>query len=171
MVDAKTLTKAQARDEVLVLLDRARDIIPSERPADLPGEVNSEGVDIPGWHKFEHDLWRYGSDVWDLLIAHPTLRNDDALIEQIVGVVTNRAAMRGRQSFILACGSVKHANYAPQFAAQLDDRGVDGQTLSTLIKMRAGDYAAQVRPFLDSRTKFIRKLAKTYLAKYDLSLP
>ncbi|WP_407359669.1 hypothetical protein [Microbacterium sp. LBN7] len=167
MVDGKTLTRAQAREAILALLDEARELVPSERPAELPGAVNGEGVYIPGWHSFEHVVWRHGSDIWGLLTEHPALRDDDDLCEQIIAIVTNPAALRGRQSFILACGSVKFAAYAPQIASQLGDPDVEGQALSTLIKMRAGAYAAQVRPLLDSPSGFIHKFAKRYLARYE----
>ncbi|MFJ4222758.1 hypothetical protein [Microbacterium sp. NPDC089695] len=166
MVDARTLTREQARDAAQDHLDGARTLIPNEIPDELPGFVNSEGVYIPGYHDFEHTLWRVGADIWEILIAHPSLRKDDVLCAQIVAVATNRAAMRGRRSFILACGSVKHARYAPQLVAHLDDNAVDGQVLDTLLKMRVGEYTTEVRPLLDSPTAFIRRLAKRYVERY-----
>lgn len=166
-VDGRTLTKAEAREAALVALEKAWALIPAERPDDLPGKTNSEGVYIPDHHHFETTVWAYGSDIWALLTAHPSLRGDDDLFAQLLAVVNDRAAMRGRRSFILLFGSVKLAKYAPQIAAYVDDPDVYGHVVGTLYKMRSPDYVDQIRPHADSPSAWIRKEAKRYLAKYD----
>ncbi|GAA2911536.1 hypothetical protein JOD62_001847 [Microbacterium keratanolyticum] len=56
-VDGRTLTKAEAREAALNALDKAWALIPAERPDDLPGKTNSEGVYIPDHHHFETTVW------------------------------------------------------------------------------------------------------------------
>ncbi|MFC9984602.1 hypothetical protein ACFU0W_14195 [Microbacterium keratanolyticum] len=159
--------EAEAREAALAALEKAWALIPAERPDDLPGKTNSEGVYIPDHHHFETTVWAYGADIWALLTAHPSLRGDDDLFAQLLAVVNDRAAMRGRRSFSLLFGSVKLAKYAPQIAAYVDDPDVYGHVVGTLYKMRMPDYVDQIRPHANSPSAWIRKEAKRYLAKYD----
>lgn len=158
------LTKAEAREAVLKALEQASMTIPGTRPDDLAATAFK---DVPDWHGFEHALWALGESVRQLIVAHPSLRRDNGIFERIIPIATSRAAIRGRQSFVLLFGSVQLVCYAPQIASQLDDWAVEGHVIATLNRMRAPEYSDVVRPFTESNTTWIRREARRYLSRYD----
>ena len=50
--------------------------------------------------------------------------------------------------------------------SHLKDPGVVGHVISTLLKMKAPDFAKEVQPFLEHRITWIRNKAKKYCKRY-----
>ena len=151
------------RNDVLALIKNASSIIPAEAIEDLPPK---EFKDVPQWHKFEYEIWDLGEKVKQLLVRDPLLRKDQDIEKGILDVAMNSKAKRGRQSFVLLLGSVKHAHLAKNIVTTLFDENVNGHVIDALLKMRAGNYVEKVKPFTSSDVTWIRNKAKKYCERY-----
>ena len=151
------------RNDVLNLIKNASSIIPNETIEDLP---TKEFEDVPQWHKFEYEIWDLGEKIRQMLVRDPLLRKDQDIEKGILEVAMNPNAKRGRQSFVLLLGSVKHAHLANNIVADLVDKNVNGHVIDTLLKMRVGNYVEKVKPFTSSDITWIRNKAKKYCERY-----
>jgi hypothetical protein len=137
-------------------------VVPDVRPVDLP--PTQDIPDVPAWHGFEHKLWALGEQVRQFINKKPSLLNDRDLYSQLFRIVKNRAAKRGRQSWILLFAYKPCEPWALELASLLPDPDIDGHIISALYKMKAFGFSARVQPFLDSGTTWNRKVAIRYIA-------
>ncbi len=135
--------------------------IPDARPNDLPPTKPNPGV--PDWHGFEHELWRLGEEVRQLINQKTSLRGDRELYSSFLEIARNRACMRGRQSWILLFAYKPCGEWAEDVAALLPDSDIDGHVISALYKMKSSGFSEQVAPFQESKTTWIRKEAMRYV--------
>ena len=158
------MTKNEAKEAVLILLDRAEKLIPATSEKDLPPMDIAPGV--PQWHDYEHKIWQIGEEIRQILNTHKTLRKDKELLARFLSVALNRNAKRGRQSFIMLLWYKHCAEYAGLLAAQLEDRSVKGHIIEGLNKMKAGQFTSLVEPFTQDKTTWIRNQAKKYIREF-----
>lgn len=156
----------ELKDEVVQHVARATSCIPSVRPADLP--PTRLIPEVSAWHGFEHELWRLGEEVRHVITRKTTLRRDQDLYSRFLEIAQNRAAMRGRQSWVLLFAYKPCRAWAPDIAALLPDSDIEGHVISALYKMRAPGFSEQVLPFRESRIAWISTEAKRYL-EFDQS--
>jgi hypothetical protein len=149
--------------EIISLCDRAEALAPQELPPTL--SAKSDLLGAPEWYQFERDSWPIGEKIRQALAATPSLKKNEAIQERIIRVVENRNLRRGRQSFVMALAYAAAANISGRLVPFLSDPDIDGQVVNTLLKMRAMDFSAQVRPLLQSDKSWIRKEAKRYLER------
>jgi len=139
-------------------------LAPATYPPDLPS--TPELREAPAWYKFEHAAWPIGEAIRQSFKQTPRLKRNAALLSAIVGVIECRNLRRGRQSFVMALAFKAAAPVAGRLVPFLADPDIDGQVVDTLLKMRAGGYAQQVRPLMNANHAWIRSLARQYLARY-----
>ena len=156
------------RDKVENLLAQAWTLVPKSPPAALP--PMADFPDVPQWHRFEHSLWALGEKIRQAMNTQPRLRTDKPIYTEILGIVRNRNALRGRQSFVLLFAYKPCATWAGELASLLPDSDIDGQVIYTLYKMKAPGHSACVAPYLSSKITWIRNEAKRYMA-FDNSPP
>ena len=152
------------RARIKTLVADAEAAIPSTLMPDLPPGQYTQGA--PEWHSFEHTIWAIGEDIRQLLQKKKSLRNDDDLQSAFVAISMNRHAKRGRQSFIMLLGYKSCQQHSHSIASQLDDPGVAGHVISTLLKMQAPDFVQEIRRFLDHDIAWIRNKAKEYCGRF-----
>lgn len=153
----------ETRDQILALLTKAEEAIPSTLQPDLPPGENPSGS--PEWHSFEHLIWALGEDIRQLFIKNRSLRKDVELQCAILRIATNSKAKRGRQSFITLFGYTIFAKFANQIAGQLSDLHVCGHAIDTLLNMRSSKFVNEVEPFTRNKTTWVRNKAKRYIDK------
>lgn len=152
------------RQEILRLISEAEALVPARLEPDLPPGKSTAGE--PDWHPFEHEVWQIGERIRQLLNACKVLRCDHRLHEAIVRMCQNRAAKRGRQSFILLLGYSCCDYLAYAISSELGDSGVQGHVVHTLLKMRVAGFFTRVEPLTRSRFAWIRNKANTYCERY-----
>ena len=148
----------------LELIAQAEAAIPSELLPDLPPGLYTSGA--PELYPWEHQIWRHGEAVRQILSQKKSLRKDSELQDAFVRVACNRNAKRGRQSFVMLLGYTCCVRRAPEIVGQLGDPCVAGHVIDTLLKMRCPDYVAEVQPFTSDTIAWIRNKAKTYVERY-----
>jgi len=155
---------ADARATIVELIMTAQAAIPSRLKPDLPpGKFTG---DAPGWYDFEHRIWETGENIRQLLLKKKRLRNDDELQAAFLSISTNRKAKRGRQSFVMLLGYKCCQEHASAIASQLDDSCVTGHVIGTLLKMHAGGFVDQIRPFTKHEIAWIRNKARAYCGRF-----
>lgn len=148
------------RARILALLEQARSAVPSST---LVRPSSTTRSDPPKWHDFEFTVWELGEKIRQALTECTSLRKDVDLQRAFLELAVDRRADRGRQAFIMLLGFKSCADHAPRLVGELDDLDVAGHVVSTLYKMKASGFTAQVRPFANDKRAWIRKEAKRYL--------
>jgi hypothetical protein len=151
--------------DIVDACDRALRLAPTTYPPTLP--ASSDLLGAPDWYPFERDAWPIGEDIRQAFIRDPKLKKNDIVMSRLVDVATCRNLRRGRQSFIMALGFVGAREHAARLAESLNDDDVAGQVLDTLLKMKAPGFSARVRPLLQARHAWIRRLAQRYVERYS----
>lgn len=140
------------------LLENAEKIIPNE-------DVQ---IEISIWHTFEHELWKIGEVIRQLIHEE----KKDLNVEQsdrICNICLNSKAKRGRQSFVMLLSKKRYFKYSDQLVSLLKDVDVSGHVLDALYKMKVLQYQEEVKPLLRSKYTWINKLAKRYIEKSQLN--
>jgi hypothetical protein len=150
-------------DEVVRACGEAMGLAPAAPPIDLPPDPIAPGV--PAWHRFEHDAWGIGETVRRSLAQKPALRRHAAVQNAILQAVNTPHLRRGRQAFVMALGFSAAAAHAPALIPLLSDPDLDGHALDALLKMRVYTYDQEVRPLLDAKQAWVRKLARRYVVR------
>jgi hypothetical protein len=153
-----------SEEEILAACEEAIRLAPAEFPPTLP--PSKELSCAPEWYSFEHAAWPIGETIRRAFVEYPRLKKNEAVLAKVAAVATYRNLRRGRQSFVMALGSVAARRYADTVAPFLSDPDVDGQVLDTLIKMKASGFAREVAPLANSDKPWIRRLAKRYVDRY-----
>jgi hypothetical protein len=154
----------ETRNKIIELVAIAEAAIPSELLPDLP--PSQQIKEVPEWHAFEHQIWKRGEDIRQLLAEKKSLRKDPELQRTFLRIACNEKAKRGRQSFIMLLGYAVCAQFAPDISRQLSDPHVAGHAIDTLSKMHCADYVEAIKPYASDKTAWIRNKAKQYVEKY-----
>ncbi len=158
------MDRTQSRQKIAELLQDSKKLIPDTL---VPNLDPIQGFpDVPDWHQFEHDIWRNGEIIRQMLKVHRSLYKDKLLMEDIVSICLNRNAKRGRQSFIMLLWNKFGLPFADKLVEHLDDKSVDGHIVEGLNKMKAPGYSSKIQPFCLHKTTWIRKQAQKYIEKY-----
>ncbi|WP_181874015.1 hypothetical protein [Tsukamurella tyrosinosolvens] len=160
--------RAAQRDTLLALVAQARSLTPPDRPADLP---MNQFPNVPDWHTHEHSIWALGEDARRALATSPSLRGDLEIYGRIAQLTANRAAGRGRQSWVMLFGYVACAPFAPAIAELLDDADVAGHAIQALTVTRVPDHVDRVRPLLNDGAAWIRRAARRYVDQHESAVP
>jgi hypothetical protein len=86
------MDKDQAKLKVLELLRDTEELIPKNQVQNL-GPLDGF-PDIPQWHSFEHEIWKNGESIRQLLKEHKTLLQDKNFVEKILSICLNRNAQK-----------------------------------------------------------------------------
>lgn len=159
----KNITREGFDHELELLLQKAEALIPEEILPDLP--YMEAAPDVHDWYRFEHELWAVGEDIRQLTIKYKK-KLDKSQLDRIVNICLDKSAKRGRQSFVLLLGRKSYADCADRIVTILEDEDVDGQVISTLYKMQAGQYVELIKPFLNHKRTWIKNEAKRYIQKF-----
>ena len=157
----------EIKQQIINLLNKADELIPSELLPDLPPTKYSSGM--PESHSFENSIWMFGEEIRHLFIKSKSLKKDRELQSRICSIACNPKGKGGRQSFIMLLGNVASTDFAPQIAQQLTDSDVDGHAISTLLKMKCPNYVEEIKPFTDSKIAWVRNEAKRYIERYTIA--
>lgn len=159
----KNITREGFDHELELLLQKAEALIPEEILPDLP--YMEAAPDVHDWYRFEHELWAVGEDIRQLTIKYKK-KLDKSQIDRIVNICLDKSTKRGRQSFVLLLGRNSYADCADRIVTILEDEDVDGQVISTVYKMQAGQYVELIKPFLNHKRTWIKNEAKRYIQKF-----
>ena len=157
------MNKTEILDKADKLISQAEKLIPKTFETDLPPTKLIPHV--PDWHSFEHEIWRLGEELRQLIKTNLTIRKEDELFRRILKVCTNKNAKRGRQSFIMLLGAKQFSRFAADLITQVDDKFVDGQVICTIQKMHVAGFDSEVKPFIEHKHAWIRNAAKKYLTQ------
>lgn len=155
------MRKAELRGAIAKRVEEAHQLAPHDRPDDLVGMDTRP--EIPSWHSHEHQVWRVGEEIRQLMAKQTKLRRDVELQEAFVEIGTDRRFGRGRQPFIMLLGYRACAVQAPAIAAIVGDPEVQGHAINTLYKMRARGYSNLIERGLGSPATWICKAARRYV--------
>lgn len=161
----KQRTADELKEEILGLVEEATRLVPDGLLPPLP--PTDIVPEAPAWHPHEHEIWRIGEEIRQLLQSIPKLRSDPDLQQAYVRIIGDRKAGRGRQSFFFLLEFKSCQPCASAVASELDDPDTTGHAISTLRKMRADGYVKEVREYADDPTTWVRNEARKYLARYD----
>jgi hypothetical protein len=151
-------------DHKTAILDRVADalaLIPGTREPDLP--PSNTIPDVPAWHGYEHKIWALGEEVRQIVNTKPALRGDRDLFLKFLRIVEDRAAKRGRQSWILLFSCRPCGTWAHELAKLLSDPDIDGHVIAALYKMKVAGFSELVLQFRDASITWVRKGAIRYL--------
>ena len=160
---------SQPKKQIQRLLTESKILIPTKLLPDLSKvkhAVIEKPLDVSERYQFELQLWEKGETIRQVYVKYPKWRSDVQLQQLIASIALAREAKRGRQSFIMLMGNKQFMHYATILVKQLDDKGVDGQIISTLYKMHASGFTKEIKPFTTYKITWIRNLAKKYIEKY-----
>lgn len=136
---------------------------PSDVPQDLPAGPQSSRQ--PAWHPIEYEVWAQGESLRLYLSTSPRMYSDPSVIDAILKIVEARAFRRGRQSFVMLLETPRARRFASRLAPFLADPDIAGHVLTALLRMRAHEYSELVRPLTSGRFAWVRRRAKSYLAR------
>lgn len=159
------MEQESAEEKILKLIQETQSVIPEMFLENL--EINSVSKQ-PEWYPFEHQIWKNGEEIRQLLLKDKKLRNKENLFDQLFEIATNRNAKRGRQSFVMLLGSVQHSKYSSKLIKQIDDDNVNGHIIDTIYKMKVDGFTEQIKPFTSHKITWIRNIAKKYIHKYEV---
>ena len=122
------------KQEILSLVSQANSYIPDVLEPDL---APLDGFpNVPDWHKYEGEIWKIGEQIRQILNENTRLRKDHQLQDAYLGVIKNRKAKRGRQSFFFLV-SYKSCNRCSEIvASQLVDDHVVGHALGSEMNQK-----------------------------------
>ncbi|PKV48859.1 hypothetical protein ATE84_0874 [Aquimarina sp. MAR_2010_214] len=158
------MTKEEAKNTVLDLIEEAKGKTPNTLETDLP--VFEEFPDVPSWHDFEYEIWKLGEDIRQILADHKSLRKENSITEKIVDFCLDKNAKRGRESFVMLLWYKHNQKYANRLIGLINDKYVYGHIIEGLNKMQVSGFEKEVLPFVDDKRTWIKKQAKKYLEKY-----
>ena len=142
------MTKEEAKNTILELLYKTKQVIPSQLQPDLPpGKYSGKQ---PEWYSFEHTVWGMGEKIRQIFVEYKALQKDTDILDEIIKICTNPNAKRGRQSFIMLLGYKHCFTYGDKLITQINDCGVYGHVIYTLLKMRAYNFTKEIKPFLNN---------------------
>ena len=162
--DDKNITREAFDHELELLLQKAEALIPEELLSDLP--YMKEVPDVHDWYMFERELWDVGEDIRQLTIKYKK-KLDKSQLDRIVNICLDKRAKRGRQSFVLLLGRKSYADCADRIVTILEDADVEGQVITTLYMLQAGQYVELMKPFLNHKQTWIKNEAKRYIQKFE----
>jgi len=158
------MSKEEAKNRILDLIEEAIGKAPKSFEPDLPA---LEGFpEVPSWHDYEHEIWKLGEGIRQLLVEHKSLRKDDSITEKILDFCLNKNAKRGRESFVMLLWYKHNQKYADKLISLINDQYVYGHVIQVLNKMQAHGFKNDVLPFTKDKRTWIRNQAKKYLEKY-----
>lgn len=146
------------------IVEKTIKLIPAIYEDNLPS--SKQIPDIPQWHDYEHEIWKNGEQIRQILLEHKNLWSDKALLNSFLVIALNRNAKRGRQSFILLFGYKFCAEYSNFFIEELDDVFVRGHIINVLNKMKTPNYVSLIMPYTTDKTAWIRNEAKKYVKQH-----
>ena len=158
------MDKEAIKKKILKKVDEAEKFIPLDLEPNLPSSAMFP--DVPEWHAYEHQIWKIGSDILELIKGCPALKKDDELYQQFLKICLNRSCKRGRQSFIILFWYKQHSKYAEPILTQLDDEFITGHVLEAILKMKISGYNDLMQRYTNHKTTWIRNVAKKYLAQH-----
>jgi hypothetical protein len=124
---------------------------------------NINAAEVPQWSDVERLVWKIGEEIRHQLVLESHLREDAEIRDEILSIVLNKNARKGRQPFVLLLGFRKNSDLAKKLITQLGGGDIDGHVINTLYKMRALEFKEEVKPFASSKYSWIRNEAKRYL--------
>src|SRR5262249_39224107 len=149
--------------QLLAACDDVLRLAPAEYPPHLAPSEELFGAE--DWYDFEREAWAVGEQVRQAFVRNPKFKKNISILKKVLEVATCRNLRRGRQSFIMVLGFVAAGGFAEELAPALKDSDVNGHVLSTLLKMKATGFAAEVAPLASDERTWIRKLAKNYVER------
>lgn len=150
-------------NEIMKLIEMAKSDIPKEMSVDLEADPLTK---LPEWHFFEQQIWKNGEDIRQILLANKKLKEREDIFDRLLEIATDTKAKRGRQSFILLFGSVRHSKYAAALIEQINDEFVNGHVIDTIYRMKTDKYIREIEPFCTDKFAWIRNTAKKYVEKF-----
>jgi hypothetical protein len=148
-------------NKIDILLGEAIKLIPPEKLPELPNNM----FGYPQKHKYERDIWKIGEEIRQLLLTDKKAELSAEQIEQVLSIINNPTADRGRQSLIWLLGKRKYAHFAPKIIKHIYDDNVSLHIFDTIYKMRAMgyekeilDFAERFKPLAADRRKIARYL-------------
>ncbi len=159
------MKKAEFESQLNSSLFSAEKLIPEIDLPDLP--YMELAPTVHDWYDFEHELWEIGENIRQLILTEKKdLSTEQA--DQVCKICENVKAKRGRQSFVMLLGKKRFLPYADRIANILPDVDIDGHVISTLYKMGASQFTAQIKPYTNHAITWIRNEAKRYIQKYGV---
>lgn len=125
--------------------------------ADVPLEP-----DWPVWFEFEHEIWRLGEDLRQLLQLRKKWRGRCDLLNEVAEIASCREFGKGRESFVMLL-KYGHADYKACIRKLLKDKQVSGHAIHAANRGKIPGLSKQVLPFAESSKAWVRKEAKKYL--------
>jgi hypothetical protein len=156
---------SQSATAILESLSTLLRSAPSRVPHDLPPSEHSSGQ--PAWHPIEHDIWAEGEALRQYRNRSPRAFADPLVIDAVLKIIECRAFRRGRQSFVMLLETPRARQFAARLAPLLSDPDIAGHVLTALLRMRALEYSALVRPLTQSPFAWVRRRATAYLARAE----
>jgi hypothetical protein len=123
-------------------------------------------VDIV-WYEYEHLIWGVGESFRQILKRNKSLRKEGELLEEFEKVVLNSAYGKGRQSFVMLLGQYGDHRQVKTLKQLLKDEEVQGHAIYSLRHIGTAEAQDDIRPFLESKTTWIRNEAKKYFKKLE----
>ena len=157
------MTKDEAIDIVLGLIDEAESITPKEFEDDLP--MMADVPDVPEWHDYEHKIWRIGEQIRHVLIDHKSLRKDKLITDRILKFCLNKNSKRGRESFIMLLGYKHNQHLAGELIGLINDKYVYGHVIGTINKIKIEGFEKEIGQHLNDNRTWIRKASEKYINK------
>ena len=155
----------EAKQRILTLINKAEELTPQVFEDNLPSKKDLLGE--PEWHFYEHEIWKLGEEIRQILLSNKPLKKDNELIERIIKICTNRNSKRGRQSFIMLLWSKDYSKYADKLISQLNDRFVYGHVIESLNKMKVEGFSKIIKPYCEDKVTWIRNQAIKYINQHS----
>lgn len=149
------------------LLLSAEKLIPEENLPNLP--YMELAPTVHDWYDFEDELWEIGENIRQQILSERKDLNTEQA-DRVCKICENVKAKRGRQSFVMLLGKKRFCPYADRIVSVLPDDDIDGHIISTLYKMGASQYIAQIEPYTKHPITWIKNEAKRYMQKYAKSI-
>src|SRR5688572_28982540 len=89
----------EVRQRLLDMVRLAEASLPREEMPDLPPGPLTQGE--PEWYPFEHEIWKVGESIRQVMNDKPSLRGDPELLNAFQRIACDSRAKRGRQTFVL----------------------------------------------------------------------
>jgi hypothetical protein len=143
---------------------KAKALAPVDVPPNLPADAAI--CNVPAWYGFESAAWGIGETLRQSFSASSKLKKDNGAVQAVLAVIQYRNLRRGRESFVMALGFTAAAAHAGVLAGLIGDSDIDGHIVSTLLKMRAPGYPAQVARLANHKQIWVRRLVRRYIERY-----
>jgi hypothetical protein len=129
--------------------------------------LSMKGFDgSPNWSGYESIIWDAGFEFLEPILKVKKYRGENALLDGISSMCTEKKYGKGRQSFVMLLGKYGTIKYAPVLANLIDDTEVAIHSIDALTRLKDLSQFEKIKKLSENiKSTPVRSYARKYIKK------